>query len=125
MVMIGVDYHPSFQQIAFADTETGGFGERRLNHGDGEALSMSRPSQCWAVPLRLVSRWSGGVSSNDCFHCLVVLDFCAALSLSACVTSQDGPKLIEADGVRYTACAGATWLRDQSNSRDPGTMTYR
>jgi transposase len=37
MVIIGVDYHPSFQQIAFADTETGEFGERRLNHSDGEA----------------------------------------------------------------------------------------
>ena len=37
MVIIGVDYHPSFQQIAFADTETGEFGARRLNHGDGEA----------------------------------------------------------------------------------------
>jgi transposase len=37
MLMIGVDYHPSGQQIAFTDTETGEFGERWLNHGDGEA----------------------------------------------------------------------------------------
>ena len=37
MLIIGVDYHPSFQQIAFMDQETGECGERRLNHSDGEA----------------------------------------------------------------------------------------
>ena len=42
MLMIGVDYHPSVQQIAFTDTETGEFGERRLNHSDGEAEKFYR-----------------------------------------------------------------------------------
>ena len=37
MIIIGVDYHPSFQQIAFVDQETGELGERQLNHSDGEA----------------------------------------------------------------------------------------
>jgi transposase len=37
MIIIGVDYHPSFQQIAFLDQETGELGERQLNHSDGEA----------------------------------------------------------------------------------------
>ena len=32
MLIIGCDYHPGFQQIAFVDTETGEFGERRLTH---------------------------------------------------------------------------------------------
>src|SRR5215471_11577915 len=32
MIIIGVDYHPSFQQIAFVETETGEFQERRLTH---------------------------------------------------------------------------------------------
>jgi len=27
MIIIGVDYHPSFQQIAFMDQETGEYGE--------------------------------------------------------------------------------------------------
>jgi hypothetical protein len=36
-MLIGVDYHPSFQQIAFLVKETGEYSERRLNHGDGEA----------------------------------------------------------------------------------------
>jgi hypothetical protein len=32
MIMIGVDYHPSFQQTAFVNTETGELAERRLQH---------------------------------------------------------------------------------------------
>ena len=32
MVIIGCDYHPGFQQIAFLDKETGECGERRLTH---------------------------------------------------------------------------------------------
>ena len=30
MIIIGCDYHPGFQQIAFVDTETGDYGEQRL-----------------------------------------------------------------------------------------------
>ncbi|HTA49180.1 MAG TPA: hypothetical protein VK930_06985 [Verrucomicrobiae bacterium] len=32
MLIIGCDYHPGFQQIAFVDQETGECGERRLSH---------------------------------------------------------------------------------------------
>jgi transposase len=32
MLIIGCDYHPGFQQIAWVDTETGECGERRLTH---------------------------------------------------------------------------------------------
>src|SRR6476620_4997782 len=32
MIIIGADYHPAFQQIAFVDTDTGEFQERRLEH---------------------------------------------------------------------------------------------
>ena len=37
MKIIGCDFHPSFQQIAMVDTETGETMQRRLLHGDGEA----------------------------------------------------------------------------------------
>ena len=37
---------------------------------------------------------------------------------------QGGPKLIEADGVRYIACGGAIWMRNDGNLKDPATMTY-
>jgi hypothetical protein len=32
MMLIGVDYHPSFQTIAFLMEETGECGEQELNH---------------------------------------------------------------------------------------------
>src|ERR1035441_3282171 len=32
MIIIGCDFHPRFQQIAFVDQETGEYGERRLSH---------------------------------------------------------------------------------------------
>ena len=32
MKIIGCDYHPGFQQIAYVDTDTGEFNERRLAH---------------------------------------------------------------------------------------------
>jgi transposase len=32
MLIIGCDYHPGFQQVAFVETETGECGERRLAH---------------------------------------------------------------------------------------------
>ncbi|MGA8212697.1 MAG: IS110 family transposase [Candidatus Sulfotelmatobacter sp.] len=32
MIIVGCDYHPGFQQIAFVDSETGDCGERRLEH---------------------------------------------------------------------------------------------
>jgi hypothetical protein len=35
MTIIGCDYHPGFQQIAFVDTETGDYGEQRLAHSEG------------------------------------------------------------------------------------------
>ena len=42
MLIIGCDYHPSFQQVSFVDTETGECGQRRLDHSSGEAESFYR-----------------------------------------------------------------------------------
>jgi len=41
MQIIGCDFHPRVQQIAFVDTETGEYGERRLTHR-GEAEQFYR-----------------------------------------------------------------------------------
>jgi transposase len=63
MIIIGVDYHPSFQQIAFLDQETGECGERRLNHSDGEAERFYRDLKQRGVSVRVgmeatgYSRW--------------------------------------------------------------------
>ena len=42
MLLIGCDYHPSVQQIAMLDTETGDYSEHRLKHSDGEAEKFYR-----------------------------------------------------------------------------------
>jgi len=42
MIIIGCDYHPSFQQIAWVDTEIGEVQERKLMHADGEAERFYR-----------------------------------------------------------------------------------
>jgi transposase len=41
MMIIGCDFHPSFQQIAYVDQETGECGERRLSHRE-DALVFYR-----------------------------------------------------------------------------------
>jgi hypothetical protein len=42
MLLIGVDYHPSFQTIAFLIEETGEYDEQELNHSDGQAEKFYR-----------------------------------------------------------------------------------
>ena len=37
MMIIGCDFHPSWQQVSWLDSETGEFGERKLVHGNGDA----------------------------------------------------------------------------------------
>jgi len=53
MIIIGVDYHPSSQQIAFMDQETGECGERELNHSDGEAERFYRELKERGVGVRV------------------------------------------------------------------------
>src|SRR6202030_718664 len=70
----------------------------------GRDLSLNMKS---AVPVRMFSAFSDRVNSREYCHCLLAATFCAEVSLMSCGTPQAGPKLIEADGVRYTACGGA------------------
>jgi Transposase len=37
MIIVGCDFHPSFQQVAMLDTETGATEEHKLMHTSGEA----------------------------------------------------------------------------------------
>ena len=63
MIIIGVDYHPSDQYIAFVDTETGEYVERQLNHSAGEAEKFYRELARRGVSVRVgmeatgYSRW--------------------------------------------------------------------
>jgi transposase len=53
MLIIGCDFHPSVQQIAFVDTETGECNELRLNHSDGEAEKFYRDLKLRGVQVRV------------------------------------------------------------------------
>jgi transposase len=53
MLMMGVDYHPSFQQVAFLDQDTGECGELRLNHSDGQAEKFYRDLQLRGTNVRV------------------------------------------------------------------------
>src|SRR6266853_1321522 len=63
MMIIGVDYHPSFQAIAFFVEETGECGEQELNHSDGQAEKFYRDLKQRGIGVRVgmeatgYSRW--------------------------------------------------------------------
>ena len=62
-MIIGVDYHPSVQQIAFLIEETGEYDEQRLNHEGGEAERFYRDLKRKGIRVRVgmeatgYSRW--------------------------------------------------------------------
>ena len=58
MIIIGVDFHPEFQQIAFVDTEGGEWQERRLHHPE-EAESFYRQLAAQAIEIRVGMEASG------------------------------------------------------------------
>src|SRR6201988_4564645 len=63
MMIIGVDYHPSFQTIAFLVEEAGEYGEQELNHSDGQAEKFYRDLKQRGIYVRVgmeatgFSRW--------------------------------------------------------------------
>ena len=58
MIIIGCDYHPSFEQIAFVDTETGELQERRLQHRE-EAEKFYRELAAQGMKVRVGMEASG------------------------------------------------------------------
>ncbi len=53
MLIIGCDYHPSFQQIAWVDSGRGECGEKRLMHSSGEAEKFYRDLKLQGVQVRV------------------------------------------------------------------------
>ncbi len=58
MIIIGAGYHPGFQQIAFVDTDTGEFQERRLQHRE-EAEKFYRDLAVQGMQVRVGMEASG------------------------------------------------------------------
>jgi len=64
MIIIGVDYHPGFQQIAYVDTDTGEFAERRLAHRE-EAEQFYRDLAGRGISVRVGMEASGQARSFE------------------------------------------------------------
>ena len=58
MIIIGCDYHPGFQQIAFVDTDTGEWNERKLGHRE-EAEQFYRQLKVGGKEVRVGMEASG------------------------------------------------------------------
>ena len=58
MLIIGLDYHPGFQQIAYVDSETGELQERRLGHRE-EAEKFYRELAAQGKKVRVGMEASG------------------------------------------------------------------
>jgi transposase len=58
MIIVGCDYHPGFQQIAFVDTDTGELQERRLQHRE-EAEKFYREQAAQGMKVRVGMEASG------------------------------------------------------------------
>ena len=58
MIIIGADYHPGFQQIAYVDTDTGEVKERRLEHRE-EAEKFYRELAAQGMKVRVGMEASG------------------------------------------------------------------
>ena len=72
MLIIGCDYHPGFQQIAFVDTDTGELGERRLGHRE-QAEQFYQGLKQRDVTVRVGMEASG--------HCALVRAIAARLAV--------------------------------------------
>jgi transposase len=58
MIIVGCDYHPGFQQIAFVDTDSGELQERRLQHRE-EAEKFHRELAAQGMKVRVGMEASG------------------------------------------------------------------
>ena len=95
MLIIGCDYHPSVQQIAFVDTETGDYGEHRLKHSDGEAEKFYRDLKLSGASVRVGleatghTRWFERLLAELGYR---VVDWrCGPDHGHACPEAEDGP----------------------------------
>jgi transposase len=74
MMIIGCDFHPSFQQIAYVEQETGEYEERRLNHRE-EAAAFYRSLAGRAVRIGMEAtgndRWFHKLMSELGYELLV------------------------------------------------------
>ena len=62
MIIIGVDFHPEFQQMASVDTDTGEFQEKRLAHRE-DAEKFYRALAGQKVRVGMEAQWTRALES--------------------------------------------------------------
>ena len=95
MIIIGANYHPGFQQIAFVDTETGELQERRLGHGE-EAEKFYRELAAQGKKVRVgmeasgQARWFERLLAEAIFQHLVrvPVQYCPFSSSDCCIINN-------------------------------------
>ena len=83
MMIIGVDYHPSFQTIAFLMEETGECREQELNHSEGQAEKFYRDLKQRGISVRVGMDATGQATAGAHQQ--------AGQFLAAVLTSGGGP----------------------------------
>ena len=73
MLIIGLDHHPSTQQIAFLDLETGEIGEQQLSHKGGEVEQFYRGLKQQRISVRVGMEATGNMSWFE--RLMMELDF--------------------------------------------------
>ena len=89
MLIIGADYHPGFQQIAFVDTETGELQERRLLHRE-EAEKFYRDLAAQGMKLRVGMEASGHARWFERLLSELQFELWIAIQQSVTISECDG-----------------------------------
>ncbi len=96
MILIGCDYHPSWQQVCWLDTATGETGEEQLVHASGDAEKFYRR---FTSPVRI-----GIEATGNCQWFLELL-------------SRLGQEVWVGDAARIRACDPRQQKHDRRDAR--------
>src|SRR2546421_12338742 len=105
MMIIGCDFHPSWQQVCWLDTETGESGEQKLVQASGDAERFYRQV---AAPALI-----GMEATGNC-HWLV--DLLAEIGHELGASAEDG----QAGRGAYSEGAGGRTVSPHLDALEPG-----
>src|SRR5439155_19246889 len=108
MMVIGCDFHPSWQQVCWLDTETGESGEQKLVQASGDAERFYRQV---AAPALI------GIEATGNCHWLV--DLLAEIGHELCASAEDG----QAGRGAYSESAGGRTVSPHLDALVPGECT--
>jgi hypothetical protein len=103
MIIIGADYHPSFQQIAWVDTSSGESGEQRLQHNE-EAEKFYRDLKERGVKVRIGMEAGGHARWLERLLAELQFELCVFLQCIVQVTKFVVAFIVEVVAVPHGLC---------------------